>query len=115
MKLIIAGGRDFEDYQSLCSNCDHLLQYYSNIEIVSGTAGGADRLGEKYAKDRGHKLKQFPADWGQFGKAAGHIRNSQMADYSTHLIAFWNGKSKGTGDMISKARKQDLKVRVINY
>ena len=68
-KVIIAGSREFDNYERLRVICDHLLGRgqggtpVPNIEIVSGTARGADRLGERYARERGFSLKRFPADW----------------------------------------------------
>ena len=117
MKCIIAGGRKFNDYSLLSSVCDHMLQNYAprDVEIVSGTAGGADKLGERYAKENNCQLKQFPADWEQFGKGAGYIRNKQMAEYSDALIVFWDGESKGTGHMIDLAKKQGIKVKIVRY
>jgi len=114
MKIIIAGGRDFNDYQKLKDACDYYLKNQSNVEIVSGTANGADKLGEKYAEERGYPVKKFPADWNLHKKAAGYLRNAEMAEYSDALIAFWNG-SKGTGHMIDLANKHGLKVRIISY
>ena len=78
MKVIIAGSRDFYDYNMLKQFCDKVLCNIKNIEIVSGTAGGTDRLGERYAKENGYKLTKFPADWNKYGKPAGYIRNEQM-------------------------------------
>ena len=115
MKVIIAGSRDFDDYEVLCKYCDFLLQSQTDIEIVSGTARGADQLGEKYATERGYKITKFPADWDKLGKAAGYIRNEEMAKYADALIAFWNGNSKGTEHMINLANKYKLNVRVCNY
>lgn len=66
MKIIIAGGRDFSDYDLLCEICDKMK--YKNIEIVCGMARGADMLGYKYAKENGYKIKEFPADWNKYGK-----------------------------------------------
>jgi len=114
MKIIIAGGRDFTDYDKLSSYCDHLLQNQIDVEIVSGVARGADMLGERYARERRYKIKQFPANW-DIGKAAGFIRNEEMARYADALIAFWDGKSKGTGHMINLAKKYNLNVRIYNY
>lgn len=115
MKIIIAGGRDFNDYKKLCEICDYKLSMQSEIEIVSGTAKGADSLGERYAKERNYPIKQFPADWDTFGKAAGYKRNEEMANYADALIAFWNGSSKGTGHMITLAEKYGLKIYVCKY
>jgi Protein of unknown function (DUF2493). len=115
MKVIIAGGRKFNDYSLLSSVCDHMLQNQEEIEIVSGTAGGADRLGERYAEEKGYKLTKFPADWEKFGKGAGYIRNKQMAEYADALIVFWDGESSGTKHMINLAKKEGIKVKIVRY
>lgn len=93
----------------------HLLSdmFLDEMEIVSGTARGADRLGENCANKYNIPIKQFPADWYTHGKKAGHLRNEEMAKYATHLIAIWDGKSKGTKNMIDLAKKYNLKVRII--
>jgi len=57
LKVIIAGSRDFDDFEILCEICDFNLQNYNDVEIVSGTARGADQFGESYAKSRGYNLK----------------------------------------------------------
>lgn len=115
-KLIIAGGRDFNDIDLLFYRCDNILKNItSDIEIVSGNAKGADTLGEQYASKKGFSLKKFPANWSEYGKSAGVIRNKQMAEYADGLIAFWDGRSKGTKDMIEQAKKQGLGIRVIHY
>lgn len=82
------------------------------MEIVSETAKGADRFGEWFALQHDILVKQFPADW-SLGKRAGYLRNKQMAEYVTHLIAIWDGESKGTKMMIQLAKAYGLKVRVI--
>ena len=115
MRIIIAGGRDFDDYETLCRVCDHMLSKQEDIEIVSGTANGADKLGERYAQERGYPIKHFPANWDEFGKAAGYLRNKEMADYGDALIAFWDGKSRGTMHMINIANTKLLKVKIHRY
>ena len=116
LKVIIAGGRDFADYDKLRDACDEqLINAEEDIEIVSGGAKGVDTLGEQYAEEKGLEVKKFPADWKGYGRAAGIIRNSQMADYGDMLIAFWDGKSKGTKNMIETARKKQLQVSVVKY
>lgn len=113
MKVIIAGGRDFSDYETLSSNCDRILQNVKKVEIISGRCSGADELGERYARERGYKIKLFPAQWGTLGRKAGPIRNKQMAEYSDALIAFWDGESKGTGGMIGLAEENGLQINVV--
>jgi hypothetical protein len=114
MKVIIAGGRDFNNYDFLCEMCNNIFQK-EGYEIVSGNAKGADKLGEKYAKEKNIKLTLFPADWNKNGKAAGFIRNKEMAEYGDILIAFWDGKSKGTKHMIDLANNKNLSVNIIEY
>ena len=115
MKLIIAGSRTFTDYKKLTEACDQFLQDQTNIEIVSGAYyRGGDKLGEQYAAEKGFPIKQFPADWKRYGRAAGPKRNEQMANYADALIAFWDGKSRGTKNMINQAIQQNLKVKIID-
>lgn len=119
IKVIIAGTRDFNDYAFLKKNVDYFLQGINpnneEIEIVSGNARGADKLGERYAKEHNLPVKLFPANWDKYGKRAGYLRNQEMANYSDVLIAFWDEKSKGTKHMIDIAKKQDLTVIVVGY
>lgn len=117
MKLIVAGGRDFNNYNKLVQELDFLLKGIdkTNVEIVCGMARGADSLGERYAKQNNISIKYFPANWNASGKSAGYIRNEEMARYATNLIAFWDGMSKGTKHMINLAQKYDLVVKVVSY
>lgn len=115
MKVIIAGSRGFDDYKILCDYCDKVLANQTEVEIISGGALGADKLGEKYAKQRGYSLIQFLADWGSYGKSAGYRRNVQMAEYADALIAFWDGKSKGTKHMINIADIKNLQIRIKTF
>lgn len=69
-------------------------------EVVSGGAQGVDASGEAIAELHGIPVKVFRADWKKHGKAAGPIRNAEMASYADALVAVWDGKSRGTGNMI---------------
>ena len=118
-RIIIAGGRDFDDYDRLCAFMD---QYCldsgfgpDNTDFISGAARGADSMGKQWALSRGYKVQLHPADWNLHGKSAGYIRNKQMADEATALVAFWDGSSKGTGNMIWVATKVGLKVHIERY
>lgn len=115
LKVIVAGTRTFTDYEFLKAKLDHLLQNQTDIEIVSGTARGADQLGERYANEKRYQLKRFPANWEQYGKSAGYKRNAQMADYADAAVIFWDGQSKGSKHMIDLAKEKGLMVRVILY
>jgi hypothetical protein len=114
-KVIVAGGRDFSDYDLLKSKLDNLLVDRDPVEIVSGTARGADKLGEFYAKRTQLAVALFPANWDLYGKSAGYRRNEEMAEYADALVAFWDGKSRGTKHMIDLANKSGIQVRVVNY
>lgn len=115
-RVIIAGSRKFSDYELLKQKCDKILETVNRpIVIVSGTANGADKLGERYANERGYKIKKFPADWDTYGLGAGYRRNQLMAKYSDALIAFWDGISKGTRHMINLAEQEEIKIRIIRY
>lgn len=115
MKIIVAGSREFNDYDLLKKSIQENFQRYEVEEIVSGTARGADTLGEQFAKEYNISVKKFPANWDLYGKSAGYRRNVEMADYADALIAFWDGKSKGTGHMINIAKDKNLRVIVINF
>ncbi len=118
MKIIIAGGREFTQYEILKKVCDHMLskvQDLSTITIVSGGARGVDKMGERYAQERGIPCVIFKADWDNLGKSAGYKRNQEMADYASHLIAFWDGKSRGTKHMIDIAKRDKLISHVADF
>ena len=115
-RVIIAGGRDFDNYDLLKRKMDHLLsETVEPIQVVCGQARGADSLGQLYAKDRGYEVRYYPANWDYYGKKAGMLRNEQMAQNADALVAFWDGKSRGTKNMIENAEKYNLKIRVIKY
>lgn len=125
--LIVAGGRDFPEYNTAQSYLDGLLLNKTNIVILSGAcdvAGvltftrndgikvyGADGIGERYAAERGYQVELFPADWKRYGKKAAYIRNKAMAERGKALVAFWDGISKGTKMMIDLAEEYGLLVR----
>lgn len=118
IKLIIAGGREFRDYAYLKQECDYMLSKLietCRIEIVSGGAKGADSLAVGYARERNYPVTIMKADWDTHGKSAGYIRNSEMADYGTHLIAFHDGQSRGTKHMINIARDKGIPTFVATY
>lgn len=114
MKTIIAGSRDFNDYRLLLKQVDYYRLHKNDItEVVSGCAKGADELGERYANENGIPIKAFPADWNQYKKSAGPIRNREMAQYAEVLIAVWDGKSRGTKNMIDEMNKLKKPVFII--
>ena len=118
-KLIIAGGRDFSDYDLLKSNLDAILEKLSenniNLIIVCGMAKGADICGWNWARDNNIPILEYPANWKLHGKAAGPIRNQEMAQVANGLIAFWNGTSRGTENMINTMKELRKDVCIIKY
>lgn len=114
MRIIIAGSRTFRDYKFLKSKCDRIITFEPEC-IISGLAQGPDRMAIRYAAENNYRVLEFPADWDKYGRKAGYLRNVEMARAATHLIAFWDGKSRGTKHMIDIARDHGLTVRVIRY
>jgi hypothetical protein len=114
-RVIVAGGRDFFNYQLLESKLDKILSQKENVVIVSGEATGADRLGEDYARKHNLLVSYYPALWQQYGNQAGFIRNRQMAMEADACICFWDGKSTGTQHMIETARIMNIPLRIILY
>ena len=113
MKYIIAGGRDFDNIYIMAQALDPFEKDIT--EVVSGTARGADSIGEQWARGRDIPVKRFEPDWGQYGKSAGFIRNSEMGAYADAAICFWNGKSAGTKHMIQTMKFQHKPYYVFNY
>lgn len=118
--LLVAGSRDFNDYDLLSSTIDKLLsnQQDKKIVIIEGEARGADTLAKKYAEGKGYEVIPFPANWKAFGKRAGFMRNAEMhyalSKYEHRgCVCFWNGKSKGTTHNFKLAYKYNNPIRVI--
>lgn len=110
MRTIIAGSRQIQDISFVM---DAIRESGFQIdEVVSGGARGVDSLGEKWANRNSVPVRVFPADWNAHGKAAGPIRNTEMANYADALIAIWDGESRGTSHMIRTAKSKGLKVFV---
>jgi predicted Rossmann fold nucleotide-binding protein DprA/Smf involved in DNA uptake len=110
MKTIIAGGRTITDYSLVLSAIGE--SEFEITEIVSGMAPGVDTLAVQYSQENNLPLAEFHADWNQYKKAAGPIRNREMANYADALIAIWDGESRGTKNMIEEATKRGLSVFV---
>lgn len=121
IRIIIAGTRSFNDYallrKTMCSLFGQVPP--AQMEIVSGHCPtGADSLGELFARRNGIRLTLFPADWAKYEKAAGPIRNKQMAEYAVpdgYCIIFWDGKSRGSRNMVAEAKKAGVKTKIVMY
>ena len=115
--LIVAGSRSFADSDRLFADLDRLLalRLPEGVEIVcGGCPRGADAAAVAYARSRGLALRVFPAQWAYFGRAAGPLRNEEMAAYGDALVAYWDGMSPGTKSMIRYARMYGRRV-VVRY
>jgi hypothetical protein len=112
VKVGVVGSREFDDYEQL----EHVLNQLNNVTcIVSGGAKGADSLGEKYADENGlEKIIHLP-DWDTHGKGAGFVRNTAIVRDADLVVAFWDGKSRGTRDTISKTFNSTVPLLIIHY
>jgi len=108
MKLIVCGGRTFNDWQYVRHELDDLHDMCRITLIIHGNATGADTLGNRWAKENGIPLSVYSADWKSFGRLAGPIRNREMAMQADSCIAFPGGR--GTNDMVKVARNKGLTV-----
>ena len=106
MKLIIAGSRPkalnlgFTMMENICRHFN--FHPVTVSKVVSGCAQGVDERGMYWAMEQSIPIKKFPANWELHGKAAGPIRNKQMAKYADELLVIWDGKSKGSSNMITE-------------
>lgn len=116
-KCIIAGSRTFNDYKFFASTLNKIFKTQKPSEIISGGCRGTDTLAAKYAIKHKIPFKVFPADWNKYGKAAGPIRNIEMAEYGDYLIAFLDvdSKSRGTRGMIKIATEMGLDKMIVEY
>ncbi len=115
MRVIVAGGREFTDYSFVSRRLDFFTRTHEFKELVWGFATGVDTLGKEWADLNGIPAKPFKADWDKFGKPAGPMRNEQMAEYGDWLVAFWNGKSSGTKNMIDEAFIHEIGITIYSY
>lgn len=114
MKTIIAGSRS-ATYQNVIDALSACHFSDDMTKVVSGCAQGADTHGETIARSMGILVARFPADWKQYGKSAGVMRNAKMAQYADALIAVWDGESRGTKNMIELASARRLLVFVYRF
>lgn len=106
MNLIIAGSRTYTNYITV----DRAMRSLTATRILSGGATGVDELGERYAQSHGIPLTIYPANWERHGKAAGPIRNEEMARNADALLLIWDGQSSGSKSMLQTAWKYKLKI-----
>lgn len=117
MKVAIVGSRTFNNFDLLSKTVkEYCKQNNISIEIiVSGGAKGADSLAEQFAIKNDLQTKIFYPDWVQFDRTACSVRNSQIVEFSDIVFAFWNGKSPGTNDSITKTKKLQKTIIIVMF
>lgn len=130
--VVVFGSRGYKDYAQFES---HVIGFINDNELqredtvfISGLAKGPDTMIVDFAKANGWRWCEMPADWsnidvpgaiiktnaqGQYNARAGHTRNAEMANVSSHGLGFWNGVSPGTKGMVELCHKQKIVLRVI--
>lgn len=109
--VIVCGGRDFYDYKLLDECLSDLHADINITRLIHGDANGADKLAGQWAKYFHIETIAVPAKWGQYGSAAGAIRNAIMLDlYSPYMVIAFKG-GKGTANMIKLAEANGTTVR----
>lgn len=118
-RIIVAGSRTFTDYKRFREVIIDVLKtinYDIDYFITGRCKDGPDDMIYHFCRwDHKFDYKEKKADWDKHAKAAGMMRNIEMAKIATGLIAFWDGKSKGTKQMIDEAIKRGLEVLVIPF
>lgn len=116
MRVLVCGDRDWTDIGMIANE---LSKYPLGTVIIEGEARGADKIARAVAEELGFEVAKFPADWAKHHKAAGPIRNQQMLDEGKPdlVLAFHDNlmSSKGTLDMVKRARKASVIVDVFSH
>lgn len=106
--VLVCGGRNYEDFNKVHNTLNHYLNAYSDI-IVQGGARGADALAKEWGREYGVPVIQIDAEWAEYGKAAGVIRNKRMLRLEPDLVIAFPG-GKGTANMIELAKEAGVEV-----
>jgi hypothetical protein len=111
MKTAVIGSRGFNDYVLLKQTLDACFI----SEIISGGAIGADQMAERYAEEKGIATLIFKPNYAAFGRRAPLVRNKEIVNTSERVIAFWDGKSRGTAHAVSYAKSRGKRVDIIYF
>ncbi len=111
MKILVCGSRIWSDEAKVLRRLNELPR---DAEIIHGDAVGPDRIAHHWAYGLGYVLHVYPARWKLHGRRAGIVRNLRMLDQNPDLVlAFWDGRSNGTGHTIREAEKRGIPVEIV--
>ncbi len=111
MKVLVCGSRGWRDLLAIDRR---IADLGIDSEVIHGNADGADRQAHLACEAYSIPVTAFSADWRRYGKRAGIVRNTQMLNEQPGLvIAFWDGRSRGTAHTIGEARKRGIPVEII--
>lgn len=114
-RVLIAGCRNFNNYtvaKKYIDRCISNIRENFSVIILSGGADGADKLGERYAKENGFGIEYYLPDWKKYGRAAGPHRNKEMVEKADYIICFWDGKSRGTASTVRYTQNYGKPLRI---
>jgi len=110
MRVLVTGGRTFEDIQLLETTLEDVHKSEAISVLIHGAANGADILAGEWAARHDIKVVACPADWKRYGRGAGPVRNREMLELSPDLLVAFPGGT-GTADMVSAAEKKGISIR----
>ncbi len=109
MKIAITGSRTWTNAQKI----DDELEKLEITELLHGGAEGADQMAAAWATLKGVKVTEIKPNYTKNGPAAPHIRNADLVKLADQVLAFWDGKSKGTGSTIAKAKRAGKLLKIV--
>ena len=111
MRVMVCGSRDWSDVDAVTLR---LLELPSDAYLLHGAASGADQIASEAAASIGIPQRAFPPDYTRPSPQRYHERNDQMLARADLVLAFWDGKSRGTKSVIEKAKERGVPVEVIS-
>lgn len=115
-RILVCGGRHYDDAERLIENLEGIagtVDSSKQLVLIHGAARGADSIAESWAQWRGLKIMRFPADWKRYGRAAGHIRNTEMLESGCPDLVVAAPGGAGTANMVTQAHKFGVRTIVL--
>lgn len=113
MKVLVCGGRNFDNIAFIWRTLDRLHEDTPISELIHGGARGADTIAGDWAKTKPVKRWICKADWEKHGKSAGTRRNARMLEWEPDLVVAFPG-GRGTADMVRRSKEAGVKVIEVN-